>query len=61
MPTTRPGRGALLFRLPSRVVNAAAITPMAGLALGVEQVASSFVVVGGDAMVETVNLGAPAR
>ena len=51
------GAGAVLFRLPSRVVNAAAITPMAGLALGVEQVASSFVVVGGDAMVETVNLG----
>ncbi len=48
------GHGTLLFRIPSSVVRARAVTPMAGLAMGVEQIVSSFTVVGGDVGVETV-------
>jgi hypothetical protein len=50
------GQGALLFRIPSWVARERAITPMAALGLGVEQLVSSFVVLGGDVGVERLAL-----
>ena len=51
---------AFIVRIPSWVARTPAITPVAALALGVEQVLSDVVVVGGDAAVETVGLGGGA-
>ncbi len=50
-------KGALLFRIPSRVVRERSVTPMAALALGVAQILSSLILVGGEADLEHAGLG----
>ena len=48
--------GAALFRIPSWVPRGRSYTPMAALAMGVEQLLSSFVLLGGDVGVERLAL-----